>query len=276
MKNHSRIYLLSFFVLLLFSTSCSLKDSICKDGQGDVISQERAIPRFTAVESRGSFTVNIFQDSSIKTQSVTISAQENIIELIQTTISGQSLIIDTDECYTTNEEVTITIRTPALSQIVLIGSGDIILQDTVRKSEIEFIVDGSGTISTTPSFPIIASTNCTVRLKGSGAMELDFKTTAIVNTSIDGSGTIILRGEAAKNNLNISGSGNIKAFNLPVLTSTAEVIGSGIIELTATDTRTPSTATVNARLSGSGQILIKGNATIKSNISGSGKIERVD
>ncbi|PIY07715.1 MAG: hypothetical protein COZ18_16055 [Flexibacter sp. CG_4_10_14_3_um_filter_32_15] len=280
MKNHVKIYLFSLLALLLFSTSCSLlTDSVCKDGSGEVISQERIVSGFTAIESRGNFTVNLFQDSSIKVQSVIVAAQENIIDLIQTRISGQSLIIDTDECYNTNEEVTITVRTPALSQIILAGSGDIVLQDTVRKSEIEFILDGSGNIQTTPSFLIIASISCTARLKGSGNMELDFDNTNIVNTSVDGSGTITLRGEAQQNTLNISGSGTIKAFDLPVLTSTAEIIGSGIIELTATDTDSTiitSRATLNAQVSGSGTVRVKGNASIKWNISGSGKIERVE
>lgn len=276
MKNHFKIHILSFLILFLFSTSCSLTDSVCKDGQGDIINQEREISAFTALEARGSFRVILFQDSSIKEQSITISAQENIIDLIQTRIAGQSLIIDSDECYNTSEEVMITIRTPALSQIVLAGSGDIILQDTVRKNNIEFVLDGSGNIKTTPSFPIIASV-CVARLKGSGTMELDFDATSIVKASIDGSGIMALRGETTENSLNINGSGNIKAFSLPVLTSTAEIIGSGNIELTATDLENvPSRATLNARISGSGTILLKGNATLQSEVSGSGKVERVD
>ncbi|AFM04366.1 Protein of unknown function (DUF2807) [Bernardetia litoralis DSM 6794] len=276
MKNHIKIYLLSFFVLLVFSTSCSLIDDVCKDGQGEVITQERTISEFTALESRGSFTVNIFQDTSIKTQTITISAQENIIDLIKTTVSGQSLIIDNNECYNTDEEVTITIRTPALSQISLTGSGDIFLQDIIRTSNIEFIVDGSGTIF---SNSIIKATACTANLKGSGNMELVFDTTNVVNASIDGSGNITLIGKATENNLNISGSGQINAFELPVLTSTAEIIGSGIIELTATEsdsTINTSTATVDAQVSGSGTVRVKGNAGIRWNVSGSGKIERIE
>lgn len=276
MKNHVKINLFSLLALFLFSTSCSFTDSVCKDGSGEVISQERTVSTFTALESRGNFTVTIFQDSSIKTQTITIFAQENIIDLITTSISGQSLIIDTDECYNTNEEVTITVRTPALSQIILNGSGDILLQDRIRKSQIELVLNGSGNIRTTPSFPITGASNCTAKLKGSGTMELDFDSTSVVNASVDGSGTITLKGEAITNNLSSNGSGNIKAFDLPVLTSTVELIGSGIIELTATDANIPSTATINAQLSGSGQILIKGNGTLKSKIFGSGKIERVD
>jgi len=253
-----------------------LIDTVCKNGKGDIISQERTLSAFTAVESRGSFKVNIFQDDSIKTQEVIISAQENIIDLIQTRITGQSLIIDTDECYNTDEEVIITIRTPALTQIVLAGSGDIVLQDTARVNNVEFILSGSGNIRTTPHFPIIASTNCNLKLKGSGNMELDFDQRAKISASIEGSGTMILRGKATQSTLNISGSGNIEAFSLPVLTSTVEIIGSGTIEITATDTNTPSTATLNARISGSGTVRVKGNATIKSTITGSGKIERVE
>ena len=282
MKNHSKIHLLPSFTLLLFSilffTSCSLTDSVCKDGKGNVISQERTILGFTALESRGSFRVNVFQDSSIKQSTVTVAAQESIIDLIQTRIAGQSLIIDTDECYNTNEEVIITVRTPALSQIVLSGSGDIILQDIARKNEIELVLNGSGNIKTNPNFPINAYVSCFAKLEGSGNIELDFDTTGIVNAAIDGSGTIVLRGEAQENNLNINGSGNVSAFSLPVLTSTAEIIGSGIIELTATNTDSTSisTATVKARISGSGIIRIKGDADIKQSITGSGKIERVE
>lgn len=276
MKNYFKSYLFSFFVLFLFSTSCSLFDNVCKDGKGNVISQPRTVSKFTAIESRGNFKVNLFQDSSIKTQTITISAQENIIDLIQTRISGQSLIIDADECYNTTEEITITVRTPALSQIILTGSGDILLQDTTRISNVELILNGSGNMRNASSFPIIA-TNCTAKLKGSGNMELDVKVTTKVNASVDGSGTIILRGTASAHGLHSSGSGNIKAFSLPVLTSTAEIIGSGGIEMTVIDTiNISSQATVNAQISGSGQISIKGNATIKSNISGSGKIEQVD
>lgn len=279
MKNHLKIYFVSLFVLLLFSTSCSLTDTVCKNGSGELISQERPLSGFTVLESRGSFTVNVFQDTSIKEQKITILAQENIIDLIQTRISGQSLIIDTDECYTTSEEVLIIVRTPALSQIIMAGSGDIILQDAIRKSEIELVVNGSGTIQTNLDFPIIASARCTATLKGSGNIELDIDSTAIVNASVDGSGTITLRGNASQNSLNVNGSGTIKAFLLPVLTSTAEILGSGIIELKATDsdsTITTSRATLNAQVSGGGTVRVKGNAAIKWNVTGSGKIERVD
>ncbi|WP_291722331.1 head GIN domain-containing protein [Bernardetia sp.] len=279
MKHQFKIYLLPFIFLFLSLSSCSIVDTVCKDGTGQVISEQRNITGFSAIESKGSFTVHLFQDASITTQEVTVSAQESIINLIQTNLVGQSLIIDTDECYNTNEEVVITVRTPALSQIVLTGSGDIVLQDTVRKSEIEIVLEGSGNISTTPNFPIIASTRCLVTLKGSGNIELEFDNSTIINTALDGSGNITLRGEATENTLNVSGSGNIKAFDLPVLISTAELIGSGNIELTANDpnaTSTNSDAEINAQLSGSGTIYVKGNGNMTSNVSGSGKIERVE
>ena len=277
MKNQFNIYLFSFLALILFSTSCSSSDIFCVKGKGNTKTQVRQVASFTAVESLGSFTVHLFQDSSITTQEVTISAQENIINLIKTRISGQSLIIDTDECYTTKEEVIITIRTPALSQIVLAGSGDIILKDTPRTTtNLELILDGSGTIRTTPNFPIIASSNCTAKMKGSGTMELELQSTTKVNASISGSGKITLRGTANENDLSITGSGDIKAFSLPVLKSKADITGSGRIEISAIDTTVPSRATVNAKISGSGSIYIKGNAIVESNVSGSGKVERVN
>ncbi|WP_338812039.1 DUF2807 domain-containing protein [Bernardetia sp. Wsw4-3y2] len=283
MQNHFKIYFLPLFVLFLLSTSCSLTDSVCKDGQGDVITESRTISKFTAIESRGNFIVNVFQDSSIKTQSVSVMAQENIISFIQTNIIGNSLIIDNDECYNTSEEVIIEIRTPVLSQIVLSGSGDIVLQDIARISNVEnienveFILNGSGNILTTPNNPIITTGNCTAKLKGSGNIELELEVANKVTAILEGSGTILFRGIATENSLNVSGSGNIKAFLLPVLTSTAEIVGSGSIELTATDdVNTPSKATLNAQVSGSGVVRVKGNAGVQWNVSGSGKIEKVE
>lgn len=279
MKNQFAIYVLFICFFLVILTSCSLKDNICKNGQGDIITLPRTVATFTALEARANVTINLFQHASIKQQVVTISAQENIIDLIQTRIAGQSLIIDATECYDTNEEVIITIQTPALSQIILAGTGNILLQDTVRQTDLELILEGSGNIKNTSNSPIIVSNSCNARIKGSGNMELDFDSTTLVNAALDGSGTIILRGEAKENKLNMSGSGIIKAFNLPVLTSTAELIGAGIIELTATDpdsTINTSKATVNAQISGSGTLRVKGNASIKWNIAGSGKIERIE
>ncbi len=279
MKNHIKIYLSSLLALFLFSTSCSFKDEVCRDGSGEIIIQERILTGFVALESRGKFTINVFQDSSIKTQEILISAQENIIDLIGVRLAGQSLIIEETECYNSNEEVMINVRTPALSQLIVSGSGDIVLQDTVRKRELELVVNGSGNIRTIPRFPIISTTSCTATIKGSGTMELDFDATSVVNAAVDGSGTLILRGKANENSLSVNGSGNIKAFLLPVLTSTAEIIGAGIIELKATDsdsTIITSRAIANIQVSGDGTVRVKGNAAIKWNVSGSGKIERVD
>ena len=275
MKNQFISYFLFLSLGVSFFTSCSL-DIGCKKGKGNIIIQERQVESFTALETRGNFTINIFQDSSITEQFITISAYENIIDLIQTRISGQSLVIDSDECSSTTEQVIITVRTPALSQIVLSGSGDVLLNDTPRVGSLELVLKGSGTIRTIPTSSIISSTNCNAKLQGSGNIELAFKETNIVNAVIEGSGKIILRGEAKENNLSIEGSGDIRAFSLPVLKSVANITGSGKIELYATDTDLPSKATVKARISGSGKVFVKGNAVIESNISGSGKIERID
>ncbi len=277
MKNQLKIYIFfSLLIFALFSTSCS-SDINCIKGKGGTITQTRQVDSFSAVEAKGSFRVNIFQDSSIRIQEVTISAEENIIDLIETRITGQSLVIGTkNKCYTTSQEVIITIRTPALSQIVMSGSGDIILKDSPRISNLELILDGSGTIQTTPNFPIMASTKCTAKIKGSGNMDLDFQETKSVNTSISGSGNITLRGKANESDLSISGSGNIKAFSLQVIKSKVNISGSGKIEVFATDTNTPSQAEVDVKISGSGNVFVKGNAIVDSDILGSGKVERVD
>ena len=67
----------------------------------------------------------------------------------------------------------------------------------------------------------------------------------------------------------VSGSGDIKGFDLVADHADVEVSGAGLVELTVNKK-------LDVRVSGSGDVRYKGNASVSRNISGAGSVEKVD
>ena len=74
-----------------------------------------------------------------------------------------------------------------------------------------------------------------------------------------------MKGSAWEHSINISGSGNVRAFGLDTKSTYVRISGSGNSEVTVQDY-------LNVTISGSGSVYYKGNPDIEANISGSGTI----
>lgn len=142
------------------------------------------------------------------------------------------------------DKVSINITTPELKQLIINGSGNIYAEDVFRNSEQAiFSINGSGNITA----------------------ELD--SIKNIRSGINGAGDIILNGRAVNHNINIAGSGNIKAFGLKSDNTVVKINGSG-------DCRIHSEVLIDAKIMGSGDILYKGSPELVTKIRGSGKISK--
>jgi hypothetical protein len=95
-----------------------------------------------------------------------------------------------------------------------------------------------------------------------------FNNAQTVSMSIAGSGNIQLAGKAGKAEVSISGSGNAECANLQVDDVIAKISGSGNVNIF-------SNKSVKASISGSGNVVYKGPANeIESHSAGSGKVHR--
>ncbi len=74
--------------IILSISSCSKDDMIA--GSNNIISEFRDVATFSKVSSEGSFTVNIIQGSA---QSLEVSANDNIMNRLKTTVSDNTLRI---------------------------------------------------------------------------------------------------------------------------------------------------------------------------------------
>ena len=136
----------------------------------------------------------------------------------------------------------------------------------VTMPEIEGVsVSGSGRVINSGS---IKCDDVSLRVSGSGDIDFDSFSAGNVKMSISGSGGLSMEGKGADMaDVSISGSGSVKADDFKFEEASVSVSGSGKCTLWVTEA-------IRARISGSGNVYVKGDPNIDSKSSGSGKIRK--
>jgi hypothetical protein len=227
------LYILSAAFFLLAS-GCRV---FCTKGEGAVKTETRSLEHFKKVELEISANVKVVKADK---NSIEISAQENLLEKIDTDVRGNELTISSDGCLSSNEKIQVTVYLTELEALRINGSGNISVPDTIMVEEIKLQINGSGNING----KLIA---------------------ANIEAEINGSGDITLVGSANEQNLEIHGSGNINSQQLICNEANIDVAGSG-------DVRVYAIKTLDVDVAGSGSVYYKGKPTINSHIAGSGKV----
>jgi phage shock protein PspC (stress-responsive transcriptional regulator) len=174
----------------------------------DVLKTEsRGIVDFSKIETTGSWNVEV---KCQEKQSLEISADENLLPLVQTKVSGKRLLIFIKDGYSikTNHPITLKISVPNLEKFSLSGSGNITIANV--KNE-KLVVDTSGS----GDFNLSGETNdFKVDLSGSGDINAKNLRSSRADIDIAGSGSVQV---FATNELNasIAGSGDIAYYGNP-------------------------------------------------------------
>jgi hypothetical protein len=235
------ILMLGVLSLLLFATSCKKKIT----GEGPAITQTRAVTDFTKVSFSIPGILYVTQEPGYK---LTIDAQQNILDIIQTPVSGGELRIkfDNDKRIGSHDKIIVRVSAPLFNGLNISGSGDISSPSTLQSASLRLGLSGSGSIT-------LSGVDVTGRLEG----------------FISGSGNIQVNGGVAESgDLNISGSGGIEMLGITFKNADARISGSGNIKAGVTQQ-------LNANISGSGSIYYKGNPQVSTKISGSGSVKKV-
>ena len=227
-----------FFIFVLILGGISCVDEIFIEGNNDVRSEFRADSAFNQIALSGDFMVMVKPGNEY---SVEVSAESNLLPVIETEVVGKTLQIKTSGMHTllNNHPVELFITTPALVGLSMSGSG----------------------MLKTGSF---ASDHFKIALSGSGDIEATV-VADMVDADVSGSGTILVKGTAGQSDFVVSGSGKIKSYELQQSRCEALIAGSGTLYLNAIDT-------VNARLLGSGMVYYINHPVIHTSKFGSGGV----
>lgn len=223
-------------IVLLLGSGCAM---VCITATGPVETRTLQVAPFTGIDVEGSAQV-IVEKGDV--QEITVSGQKEVIDLLETKVSGGTWKIRTGKCWESDTTLLVHIVTPtALKSIDVSGSADVEAGNVFGTSGTELSTSGSGSISVS---------------------ELNDKSLEI---SISGSGSITVRGTCAKVEADISGSGDLHAVDLAANEVSLDISGSGKADVKAI-------SKLDASISGSGEVRYSGKPDVRSSISGSGSI----
>ena len=236
------------------------------EGNQQLSRDTRAIGNATTLDVGGLTGTNARIDVRVgPASSLVIEADSNLLPLIQSEVSGNTLRIWSDANLRRASDIHIIYTTPHLLKISTLSGGRLVasgfngddltlVQHGSMKSELSGKVGrldvanyGSGSINAAG----LVSGNSDAVQNGSGRIHLGQVRGERVNVAVNGSGSISASGSVQRLDANVNGSGDI---NLAPLSSDIAYLssnGSGDIDATAS-------GEVNARASGSGRITVHG------------------
>lgn len=228
--------------LLLFSVTESTaqwgKNKVV--GNGNVTTKTVSTGDYDEIKVVGSMDVHLERGTE---GNISVTTDDNLHDYLAIEVEGNELVIKTKKGYNlhTKKGIHVTVPFNELSEVSLTGSGDIDTKDTINAKEFEISVTGSGDIN----------------------LKIDAES---IDSKITGSGDVTLEGSTNNLSVTVTGSGDFKGFNLQSNNTEARVNGSG-------DAKVVANQSINARVSGSGDIVYKGNPERKdTKTSGSGDI----
>ncbi len=235
---------LSILFLFVFSTAQAQWWQKKIKGNGTMATEVRELGTYDAISVNGSIYVSLSQGEE---GSITLEAEENLLEYIEITNKNEKLRIKIKDQISlrTSHGKGIKINVPVteVSKLSLNGSGDI---------------DGM--------FPLTTS-KLKLNVNGSGDIEVDVAVEEL-QAAIAGSGDIDISGKAQEFNASVTGSGDIDAKDLKVSVCNATVTGSGDISVNASEK-------LNSKVVGSGDVHVnKSVKVIEKKIVGSGDVNK--
>ncbi len=240
MKNGRKI-----FVLALAFAAFAITATAQNWGWNGIKGEGPKVTKTLEVSSFDGFTMAISGNVYLKQgskQSVTIEAQQNIIDNIVTDVSEKHWKIKFQENVRDHDGIKIYITIPTLTKAYVSGSGDII-------SETKFT----------------GLNNLVTGISGSGNVRLDVEAQSI-DGKISGSGNVRLAGSAKSITIGISGSGDFYADGLRSENGTIKISGSG-------DATVDASEALSVQVSGSGDVKYKGRPRLSAKVSGSGDVD---
>lgn len=229
-------------------------------GSGDMVTQDHAVKEFKWIETLGAFDVFI---KAGKEQKVSITFDDNLIDLIQLEVKKKTLKIYSEESYRSRRACRIEITVPKLEGVTTKGSGDITVEN-FESDSFECHTKGSGDIT-------IKHLNCEdlrCDIKGSGDITIKNLKGDFLECRIAGSGDFSAEGSVEEVEIDVYGSGDVDTRKLAAKEANVVVKGSGDVKVCAEEG-------FDGAIYGSGDIYYYGDPEHTSkHVAGSGDIRR--
>ena len=225
---------LGFFVLLF---ACNSEGRV-EEGNGTVVEDSRTLEKFSSIEVDGNYTIELEQGEP----GLVIKTDENLLPFIQTEVKGNTLRLKNTENKKGSDGINILIRYPELEELELSGAGSVTNRGTLQGKNLKIEVNGASMVD----------------------LEVEVRK---VDLEISGASSVTFQGTAQQLEADLSGAGNLDAYELRVRDASVNLSGVGGAQVYVTDN-------LQAKVSGVGGIRYKGDPqNIQREVSGVGSIK---
>ncbi|HZY39581.1 MAG TPA: head GIN domain-containing protein [Mucilaginibacter sp.] len=219
-------------------SSCMLN---CVHGSGNMKTENRKVGDFNRLSISGVYKVVLKQDSSL---GVTITADDNLLKYIKTTVSGGKLRIYSKRNFCNEGELTLSIGVRNLEELSASGVVEVNSDGKINAKDMHFDLSGASKIT----------------------MDIN---AANVTTSGEGASELNLKGQATSHNIDLSGDGKVYALDFVVGSCEIESSGVGHCEVNVLNS-------LSIHSSGASEVKYRGNpSNITNDKSGASSIEKV-
>ncbi len=228
-------------MLALFAVSCKWTIGIVR-GSGDIKTEQRDVSGFSEIEFTGMGNLIITQGDE---ESLMVEADDNILPLIETDVSGDELTIRFRRGYNfvPVENINFYLCVVDLNKISMSGAGRVDCEN-LDTDRFEFDISGAG--------------------------DIDFNINADeINIESSGAGGLTLSGKVDSQDIDISGVGKYNAKELESKECKIKLSGAGSATVNVT-------GELDIRISGVGNVYYIGTPIVKQDISGLGRIKNID
>ena len=208
--------------IAVISSSCEAPKAFpCEKGVGERVTETLTLDPFDKIILDAPADVYISEGQYLN---VEITAQENVLETIETMVTGDILEIRNERCIRQSKTIEVNITLPAVSLIEVKGSGDVYGLDRFTTDNIDLVVSGSGSIEW-----LADANSVNTEIRGSGDIVLDADV-AELYSKLFGSGDLGLSGDADLHNIDLDGTGSVNGFEMQTLETFINIAGSGNCE----------------------------------------------
>lgn len=192
-------------------------------GNGNMVTKTRNTSDYDQIKVKGSLDVSLVAGTEGK---IAIEGESNLIEYIETDVEGESLKIYVKKGYylkpSVGKKLIIQVPFKDISEVTLSGSGDIFSSDTIKANDFKTSVSGSGDVKL-----VISAQHVSGRVSGSGDLVLSGSSDSFKG-SVSGSGDVQAFDLKAKDvTASVAGSGDVEVTATNSIK--ARVAGSGDI-----------------------------------------------
>ena len=187
-------------------------------GSGTVKTETRQVSGFTKISFSGVGALNITQAGA---ESLTISAEDNLLPLLTSTVSGGvlSLGVKPGSTIRPSRPIVYTLTVTKLDDVSLSGAGSITAQG-IKSTGLSVMLSGAGSMTIGGS-----AQSQTVIVSGLGSYQAKGFQTASTQVTISGAGSAVVSASQTLNAV-VSGAGSITYYGSPQVTKSVSGVGS--------------------------------------------------